>query len=510
MQSLKEFSIYTKKTITARDTYALRANAEAMGMSKAMLAENAGANIAAALLLNHKNQRVLVVCGCGNKGAIGLSVARHLLDHVSHIDVAICNPEELKEPVTKLNYEILQKFTEIKAIEDPEKLKPMIKNADVVVDAIVGVGLRGRPDKRIASAINAINKYSKYTAAIDIPSGIDPDTGMPNIASIKADMLYTLHKEKPFSNTRAYAKNVSVVDIGMPYATELIAGPGDVMLATEPRAINSNKYTNGSVLVIGGSSDYAGAPMLAAYGTLNALSALYTGAGYVTVVMPSMLRGKANVPPALIVRSFLGKELSDADIPKLEDIRHDVAVIGPGLSSSKESMRSIIGLVKSETARGKFVILDATAIKAVAQSKSVLGKNIIITPHDGEFSYLAGKNLKGATLEMRIHNAIDFAKSYRCIVVLKGHETIVTDGNLLKINIAETPVLATVGTGDVLSGIIASYLSVHKQPLESAVAGVYVHSQIGNAAFKEMGLHVTADDIISRIPEVLKKFDSIR
>ncbi|MGC8652341.1 MAG: NAD(P)H-hydrate dehydratase [Candidatus Micrarchaeia archaeon] len=511
MQSLKELSIYTKKVITARDTYALSATAEAIGLSRTMLAENAGAKIAAELLRNHKNQRILVVSGSGHKGAIGMSVARHLFEYVNHISVALLyKPEELKKEASKLNYNILSKFAEIAIIGDSEELKPLLKEADVVVDAIVGVGLRGRLDKRIASIINMINKSGKYIASIDIPSGVDPDTGMPNVASIRADMLYTLYKEKPFSVTRAYAQNVSVVDLGVPYGIELITGPGDVMLATEPRLLSANKYTNGSVLVVGGSPDYKGAPVLAAHGALNALSALYSGAGYATVAMPSSVVGRVSIPPNLIVRSFGGDTLSKTSIPKLEEIRHDVAILGPGLSTDKESMDSIVALVKSETSKGKFVILDATAIKAVASSKGVLGKKTIITPHDGEFGYLIGTSLKAATLEKRINLAVEFAKSYNCVVVLKGHETVITDGNLLKINVADTPVLATMGTGDVLAGIIASYLSLHMQPFESAVAGVYVHSKIGDAAFREMGLHITASDIISRIPEVLKQFDTIR
>ncbi|MEM0149996.1 MAG: NAD(P)H-hydrate epimerase, partial [Candidatus Micrarchaeaceae archaeon] len=377
MQSLKEFSIYTKSAIGTRDTYALRESAAALGITKNMLAENAGANIAAELLHKHKNDSILVVAGSGNKGAIGLSVARHLMAYVKHIDVAmLCKPEEIKESVLKTNYSILSKLMDIHAIDDEKKLKALVKKADVVVDAIIGVGLKGRPNQCVSSAINIINKYSRHTVSIDIPSGIDPDTGLPNIASIKAHVLYVLYKNKPFTITRAYAQNVYIIDVGLPFSSELLAGPGDIMLATEPRLLTANKYTNGSVLVVGGSVAYAGAPLLAAYGTANALSALYGGAGYATVAMPSSLVARANAPPNIIVRGFEGDVLSKKDILKLGEVRHDVIVIGPGLSNDNESIGSIIELAKSESERGRGVILDATAIKAFAGSKSSLLKNM--------------------------------------------------------------------------------------------------------------------------------------
>ncbi|MGC8670003.1 MAG: NAD(P)H-hydrate dehydratase [Candidatus Micrarchaeia archaeon] len=511
MQSLKEFTIYTKKTIGVKDTYALRENVNALGVSKNLLAEGAGANIAMALLHKHKNDSILIVSGCGNKGAIGLSVARHLYDYVHHMDVALlCKPEEIKQDVLRCNYNILSKFMDIEIIEEEHKLKRLVKSNDIVVDAIIGVGLRGRPDKRIASAINVINKYGKYIVSIDIPSGIDPETGLPNVASIKPDMLFVLYKNKPFTVTRKFVQNTSIIDIGVPSPSELIVGPGDVMLATEPRLMHANKYTNGSVLVVGGSTDYSGAPVLTAYSVSNALSALYTGVGYVTIAMPNSAIKKVNIPPELIVKSFNDKMISKEDLIKLGEIRHDVLAIGPGLSSRVECLNSIREFIASESAHGKYIVVDATAIKALSANKNLLGKNIIITPHDGEFSALTGINLRNATLKKRIYSAIEFAKTYSCTVVLKGHETIITDGQLLKINFTDTPVLATMGSGDVLTGIIASYLAMHKVPFESAVAGVYVSSKIGEILFKEMGLHITANDIVNKIPQVIKEFDSIK
>ncbi len=509
MQSLKEFSIYTKKTLSVRDTYALRANAEALGVTKMLLTENAGANIANELLHKHKNDTILVVSGCGNKGAIGLSVARHLLERAKSVEVVLlCKPEEITDKELKANYDILSKLIHIESRPDSNALARKVRGADVVIDAIVGIGLHGRPDSCLSAAIGIINKYSKHTVSIDIPSGINPDTGLPNVASIKAQRLYVLYKSKPFLITREYAQNVEIIDMGFPYIGELLTGPGDVMLATEARAIDANKYTSGGVLIVGGSKDYKGAPLLTSYGAINAFSALYVGTGYVTVAMPRSIAEKVIIPN-LIVKGFSGDSLKREDISGLGEIKHDVMIIGPGLAQDEESLKNIIELIRSESAKKKGVIIDATAIKAVAQNKNVLGKNVIITPHDGEFGYLTGKSLKGAGLDRRAYAAIEFAKAYKCTVVLKGHETIITNGELLKINMAETPTLATMGSGDVLAGIIGSYFASHKDPFESAVAGVYVHSKIGEILYKEKGLHITSNDVINKIPEVLKEFDRI-
>ncbi|MGC9190743.1 MAG: NAD(P)H-hydrate dehydratase [Candidatus Micrarchaeia archaeon] len=511
MQSLKEFSIYTRSTIDSKYTYALLANAEAMGLSKLLLNENAGSNIAHELLHKHKNDSILVVCGCGGNGSIGISVARHLFEYVPSLDIALlCDGSEIKSNEARTNLEIMRKLTNIVEIKgDMEKLKAMVKKADVVIDAIIGVGLRGRADKNLSNAIRVINDYAHYIVSVDLPSGLNADTGLPNKVCINANLTYMLYKPKPLSVTRSYVKNSIILDLGLPFSSELLAGPGDVMLATEPIAFNANKYTHGSVLIVGGSADYPGAPLLAAHSSMNAIASLYSGSGYVTVAAPSGSLKNEMVPPTLIVKEFGAREFSAEDIPRIADIRHDVAVIGPGLASTSKGFESIMKFIKSELARKKGVIIDAAAIKAISRNTSVLGKNCIVTPHDGEFKSLTGVNLKNAPLEKRIYAAIDFAKSYKCTIVLKGHETIITDGSLLKVNVAASPALATMGTGDVLSGIIASYFAAHNNAFESAVAGVYVHSLIGDELYKEKGVHITAEDVIAKIPSVLKRFDVI-
>jgi NAD(P)H-hydrate epimerase len=169
----------------------------------------------------------------------------------------------------------MRKLTNIVEIKgDMENLKAMVKKADVVIDAIIGVGLHGRPDKNISDAIRIVNNYAHYIISIDLPSGLNADTGLPNKACINANLTYMLYKPKPLSVTRSYVKNSIILDLGLPFSSELLAGPGDVMLATEPIAFNANKYTHGSVLIVGGSLDFAGAPLLTANSSMNAKESL--------------------------------------------------------------------------------------------------------------------------------------------------------------------------------------------------------------------------------------------
>ena len=146
-------------------------------------------------------------------------------------------------------------------------------------------------------------------------------------------------------------------------------------------------------------------------------------------------------------------------------LKHDTLIIGPGLEQSESTDAIVRGMLKSEKGRGNNVVIDADATRVMSKHKDLLGKNTILTPHDGEFRGLSGINLKDAELEERIKKAIGFAKSQGFTLVLKGHETIITNGDLLKINRAETPALATMGTGDALAGMIAAVRGNAQEPV---------------------------------------------
>jgi NAD(P)H-hydrate epimerase len=510
MQSLKEFSTYTKKVLGARDTFAVRENAIALGIDEKVLVENAGYAICSQLKRTYKDEKILFICGTGGKGAIGLSSARHILPYAQVRVAFLGNPEHIHRDSTKFNYNILEDMMDIEIIgpDDLPKLREMLKWAHHVVDAVLGVGVKGRLSGFAIGIVKEVNDGSRHTISIDVPTGIDPDTGAQNMASIKADQIFTLYKPKAGIQKSKLMKNVNLIDIGMPLSAELFSGPGDVRIATEPRLLQSNKYTHGNVLIVGGSGDYKGAPVLAARAAHNAFAALRTGAGYVTIATEKQIAGMISAPnPGLIVRGINGGDLLEKDIPMLNSIKHDVLVIGMGMEPTEPVLKAIAKLAAAETKNKNRVLLDAAAIMALKLYKNMLGRNMILTPHDGEFKALTGINLKNCTFEERVRKAIHFANDRSCTLVLKGHDTIVTNGDLLKINRSKTAALATMGSGDVLSGIIGSYASFHEDPFESAVAGVHVHSKIADLLFLQKGGHIIAQDIIDAIPDMLKVFD---
>ncbi len=287
----------------------------------------------------------------------------------------------------------------------------------------------------------------------------------------------------------------------------LFTGSGDIRLATEPRRLSVNKYSHGAVLVVGGCSFYRGAPLLAAFAANAGLAALRTGAGYVTLAAPEeVLQIAAGRTYGFPVRPLTG---GIGDLKLLKGVRHDVLVIGPGFALDSVANRKVLlGIIGYERKRGNIAIIDAGAIAFFRGNLKMLA-GTIITPHEGEYGKLTGKDVRKFTTDQKIKSAVAFARKAGCVLVIKGNTTIITDGKRLKVNKAKTSALATMGTGDVLDGIIASYAAIHKDAFESAVAGVHVHSRIGDALYKRIGQHVIAQDIIDALPQFLKKFDVV-
>ncbi len=512
MQNLKEFFIYTKKSIGRRDSYAILMNAEALGMEEKMLVEDAASEIAAHIERSHKEQKFLFVCGTGGKGAVGMALARHVMGFADVKVALVGDPSAMHNATTKLNYRLLSTISEVEAIGDGDgdRLKAMAKEADNVVDGLFGVGLRGSIRGIAYDAIKAINDSGRNVISIDMPTGFDADTGTSNVIHVKANEVFTLHKLKNGMLRNRSVSGVVLLDIGVPESAELLTGPGDVMMATEPRAMQSNKYSSGSVLVIGGSEDYHGAPALASFSANAAFSALRLGAGYVTILVPKAVEGVVKrISPSLIVRSFNDNAGTAELLGLIKEIKHKSVVIGPGLKEDGAAAKALSEIIKYESKAGNCVVVDGGAIKALGRHKTALGKNTVITPHEGEFKAIYGADISGKGFNWRVKASIEFAKRHGCVLVLKGHDTIITDGDLLKINRASTPALATMGTGDVLAGIIAAYMSTHRDAFESAVAGVYVHSALGDRLSGSKGNHIIAQDLIDGMPEFLKGYDRI-
>ncbi|MEM0149464.1 MAG: NAD(P)H-hydrate dehydratase [Candidatus Micrarchaeaceae archaeon] len=512
MQSLKEFSIYTLKYIGKRDAYSILANAEALGLEESIMTENAGYVIAENLKKGKKGDNILILCGVGGKGAIGMSLARHLLNYVNVKVFTVGDISEMHRKAALLNYKLLSSVMEIDAIDDSNinQLKKYIAKSDTIIDALIGIGIRGRLNGLLRDVITIVNDSKKDVISIDIPSGVDPDTGTMNVIHIKPTSTIALHKIKKGIVKNTSMQSINTIDIGVPISAEILSGPGDVALATERIPIDSNKYTHGSVLVVGGSKDYHGAPILAARAATVAMAALRSGIGYVTIAVPKQIEMLARQQsPGIIVKGFT----ESMDLEDVTDIirttKHTAMVLGPGIADLKYSYKKLTAIIKYERELGNRMVIDAGAMHALLRYQNLISNDMVLTPHYGEYKAISGKDLSKETLHNKVMSALDFAKRYNCVLVLKGHETIITNGDLLKINRANTPALATMGTGDVLSGMIGSYAAVHSNSFESAVAAVYLHSRIGDALYTEKGNHIVAQDVIDYMPTEFKKYDKV-
>jgi NAD(P)H-hydrate epimerase len=516
MQSLKAFSKYTNFRLTQDLAKAIDLNANSIGISELQLMESAGSSVAEFVKsINTDNKKIFIFCGIGGNGGDGMVSARYLSEYFDTYVILTDSDKLIKNNATLLNYKILKNMKSIVFIKKEDAIKLAKKSESIVIDAIFGVGFHGNLDKNMSNLINELNKlklkFNKTIVSIDVPSGVDISNKHANTA-IYADYTITFYKNKEFLNESNHAGKVLVSNIGIPIEAELLTGDGDIFLATKEKSIDSNKYTNGSVLVIGGNEVYHGAPISAATSVNNAIAALRTSVGYTSLLLPEKIANIAKqFSTDLIVYTFKNK-LKKKDINKINKIKHNVTIIGPGLDNDKNSLNIISKIIENEASKNNKIIVDASAIQAYKflLNNKIYLKNIILTPHLGEFQSLLDINIKNIDLYKKIDLAINFAKTTKSVLILKGHETIITDGKLLKINIAETPALATMGSGDVLDGILAAYLANNINPFRSAVAAVHIHTIIGDILFKNKGMHIIASDIINMIPEILKKYDNIK
>ncbi len=286
------------------------------------------------------------------------------------------------------------------------------------------------------------------------------------------------------------------------------ATAADLRSALPTRKAYSDKFSNGMVVVIGGSADYHGAPALAASSAFNALSALRIGAGYAVVLVPRRIADAVrNTTNNLIV-----EPLGDSNIGEGQLLRAfsriqkaDAVVLGNGIGRSTDAFDGARTIVRYCTQAEKKLVLDAEGIRALDGKINTLGSRVIITPHDDEFLNISGKKPDQKNTAKRLKSASELARKLGCTVLLKGHVTIVTDGKRAKLVKSKSAALATMGTGDVLAGMIGGFAATGCECFEAGVAAAYLHSKIGDTLHKKSGDHIIASDVVDYIPKVLKK-----
>ncbi|RLI31205.1 bifunctional ADP-dependent NAD(P)H-hydrate dehydratase/NAD(P)H-hydrate epimerase [Candidatus Bathyarchaeota archaeon] len=491
--------------LTAEEMRALEMNSEYLGLSRVQMMENAGRGVAEEVLRRFKPPcRVLFFCGTGGNGGDGFVAARHLAASGFDVEVVLVGDEsEMRGEEVKRNWEILKSMRSsirLRVVRDSSGLLE-VEGAEVIVDALVGTGIRGTLRPPVRQAVEAINGMEGFKVSVDIPSGLEADTGEVLGATVRADLTVTFHCEKPgFQRAEEYLGEVIVKPIGVPREALLYAGPGDVYLVSEKRRSDAHKGECGRVLVVGGSDLYSGAP------ALTALAAYRAGVDLVYVAAPEpAAHSIAEFSPSLITLKLRGDFLSPSNQwavrPFLE--RVDAVAIGPGLGRREETFEAVKMLLEAVEEARLPVLLDADAIKAFAGFKRRLDTPAVFTPHRGEFKTLTGKDLP-TKLDLMGEVVKEEAQALGATILLKGPVDVISDGSEVKFNWTGNPGMTVGGTGDVLSGIVVALMAKGFSPFRSAVAGAFVNGAAGDFAYSEKGFHLLPTDLLEWIPVVLE------
>lgn len=491
------------EAITSREMRALELNAEYFGVSQLQLMENAGHNIALEIASRFKpDKSVAIFCGLGGNGGDGFVVARHLSSMGFNVTVILAGKaKEISHRAALENWNALQFLKESVSIHEvyDSSLIPDV-TAEIVVDALLGTGTKGKLKPPISQLVEKINALDAFRVAVDVPTGIDSDTGEILGTAVKANLTMTFHKtKKGLENAKEYVGELIVKDIGLPKEFEKFAGPGDVLLATKPRPSESHKGDFGRLLVIGGSETFSGAPAFVA------LAALRTGVDLAYVAAPEKTAHDiASMSPDLITIKLEGTHLNVGNVSALKTYIEaaNAIALGPGLGLYPETREAVKAVIEAVEGAAKPLLLDADGLKAFAEFKRKLNVPLVLTPHAGEYAILTGKKLPEG-LKEKISEVQKTAVELGAIVLLKGPIDIISDEKRFKLNFTGNPGMTVGGTGDVLSGIVGAFLAQQIDPFEAAVAGAFVNGAAGDFVFEEKGCHMVSTDLIQRIPHVL-------
>ncbi len=480
-------------TCSTREMRAWEVNSAALGVPTRLLMENAGATVARVVVERFKPKRVSVVAGVGGKAGDGLVAARHLATYGIEVRVyLVYRRESIKHPDT-LDALKAAEVSGVEIIEGHEKWlggKEWL-DADLVIDAMLGTGVKGDLREPYRRIVEEINRSGIDVVAIDVPTGIDPDTGTILGTAIRARVTVTMHcvkKGLTSDEARSYTGDIIVANIGLPRDAWLYVGPGDLEAFLPRRPEWARKGQSGRILVVGGSRWFYGAPWIAS------LAAFYAGADLVYLAAPEPVLEKPFSPEVIPV-PLTGSHLRPEHLEELKEYieRADVILVGPGISTHPEALRTARLVARRALEGGKLVVIDADGIKALAsydtpgdRLASLEGRGVI-TPHAGEASLLLGGS-RISTLDERIEAARRLAERLKAVVVLKGRiDVIASPTGAYRLNRSGTPDMTAGGTGDVLSGVIAGLLGEAKDPWIAALLGSYVTGIAGEQSVASEG-----------------------
>ena len=481
-----------------------------------ILMENAGL-AAYEVIKQHfdlRKNRFLVVCGGGNNGGDGLVVARKLFSNQAQVQLLLLSQAEKFKGSAALNYRIAQKMNiPTLHIDNVEPFQKFISDFDVIIDAIFGTGLDRQVGGKYFEIIRLINESAKPVISLDIPSGINGNTGQVMGIAVKAQMTVTFglpklgnllfpgfeHNGKLFVTHISFSPQIfsdPLVKVQTSDPVELPEKPGD-----------AHKGYCGKVLFVAGAANYLGAPFFSAQAFLKA------GGGLSYLATPQNI--SANIAmqgPEIVFQPLNATAQGTIAYDNLDFLldfagQMEMVVVGPGTSLHEETQQLIRDLVKKTD---KPVLIDGDGLTALAKDTSVLKQRqapTILTPHPGEMARLMNLDIRQVQ-ERRIEILRRACEQLNAIIVLKGAHTLTAhpDGNIY-LNLTGNPGMATAGSGDVLTGTIAAMFALLKDPLNAARTGVLLHGQAGDFAAQEIGTDgLIARDILNFLPRALQYY----
>ena len=511
------------KIVTAQQMREIEDRAEAGGVSKAALMENAGLAVASSIRGKVKNlvgMTVVVLVGPGNNGGDGLVAARHLDAWGARVTICLCrdNPEH----EGKVDYLRGKRVTVIRLNDDDglTQLREALQLAQIVVDAVLGTG-RSRPlAGPTAGALELLRqardtKGTPRLAALDVPTGLDADTGAVDPKTVPSDVTLTLGNPKAglyrFPGAE-YTGAIEVLDIGIPGGLDSNIG-FDLMTdewarSTLPdRPLSGHKGTFGKALIVGGSRNYVGAPYLAA------TAAGRVGAGLVTLAIPESLQmavaAKA-VEPTYLPLTEVSPGVpspSAAGMIAEQASGYQALLVGPGIGQA-DSTREMAAKLLLQSGLRPPIVVDADGLNVLASWPewwNDFSQEAILTPHPGEMARLTGRSTKDIQTH-RVEIAVESAVKWKKTVVLKGAFTVVAypDGSS-RLSPFANPAMATAGTGDVLAGTIAGLLAQGTTAEDAAALGVYLHGMAGGRVSGDIGdAGMLASDLLLELPKAIR------
>jgi len=490
---------------------------EDVGIPPIILMESAGravAELARDFLerLEGDPLRVAVVAGSGNNGGDALVAARYLMQLGYEPDIYMAAKAEDCNELCRTQLEILESLgASISYLREqsPEFFRSGLRAAVLIIDGLLGTGSSGPLRENYRIWVNEINTASRDVIAVDIPTGIDPSTGMVPGPAVSAAATVTMAAPKVgmlLYPAASYVGELWVAHIGIPPAILAdVGGRYHVMTKDQfffwlpTRSPLANKRSAGDVVIIGGSRQYVGAP------ALSALGAQHAGAGYVTIACPAEAAEPIgfHVMEQVIAPWPNGKAGAIVDF-LLDLTRHAGAVvIGPGLGREESTQEIVRSFIEATT---RPLVVDADALFALAGHVDLINqKKAVLTPHDGEFARLLGENADSA-IANRIKAADDFAEAHDISLLLKGPRSIIATKEASYVNLTGNELLATAGTGDVLSGIIGAMIAAGCSTRQSATIGAHWHGVTADYLLDQHKHSIVASDVARALQDALHWF----